>query len=291
MGKEFEYFAPKKLEEALALLSKYQDKSKVIAGGQSLLILMKQGLVNPDYLIDIKAISALDYIQSDKKEGLRIGSLTTHRTVETSPFIRKGFSVLAEMEHQLASVEIRNWGTIGGNLCHGDPAGDLAPVLIVLNGHVKMTSLKGEKIVAVEDFFKDYFETALKYDELVTEIQVPNPPEHTGTAYTRFVSKEVDTPIVGTAVSITLNSKRRICEDVKIAFAAVAPVPMRAENAEKVLIGKEVTDKVIEEVAREASKEAKPITDMHATEVFRREIVKILVKRVAEEALTRAKRA
>jgi len=137
MIRDFEYLAPKTLEEALTLLSQYNEESKVIAGGQSLLILMRQGLVTPKYLIDIKGISALDYITLDKNEGLRIGALTPHRAIEKSAVIGNGFAVLSEMELKLASVQTRNWGTIGGNLCHADPAGDPAPVLIALNGNLR----------------------------------------------------------------------------------------------------------------------------------------------------------
>jgi len=291
MIKDFEYLAPKTVEEVLTLLSQYKEESKVIAGGQSLLILMRQGLVAPKYLIDIKGISSLDYIHLDAKEGLRIGALTSHWTIETSQVIRNGFGVLAEMEKKLASVQTRNWGTIGGNLCHGDPAGDLAPVLIALNGKLKISSLRGERAVDVEDFLTDYFETVLKPDEILTEIQMPNPPPHTGTAYTKFTKRVGDMAIVGTAVSIILGSKNGTCKNSRIALGAVAPVPMRAKEAEKVLEGKELTDELLEEAARVASEEARPISDIHASEEYRRELVKASVKQVAREALERAKRA
>lgn len=290
MIKNFEYFAPKTVKEALALLTKYKENCKIIAGGQSMLILMKQGLVAPKYLIDIKGITALHYVNYDKNKGLRIGSLTTHRTIETSPAIRNGFSVLAEMEKNLASVETRNWGTIGGNLCHADPAGDPAPVLIALNGKLKMVSPNAERTMTVEDFFKDYFETALQADEILTEIQVPNPPPHTGTAYRKFSLLEGDYALVSAAVSVTLSSKDNTCSDARIVLGAAAPVPMRAKRAEKVLIGKVIQDDLLREAGKIASEEARPISDMHASEEYRREALRVLVKRVAGEAWARAKR-
>ena len=125
--KDFEHFAPETVEEAVTLLSRYKDECKLIAGGQSLLILMRHGLVAPKYLIDIKGVSSLDYINFDARGGLKIGALTPHRAIETSPLIHNGFRALAEMERKLASVQTRNWGTIGGNLCHADPAGDPGP--------------------------------------------------------------------------------------------------------------------------------------------------------------------
>jgi len=291
MIKDFKYFAPKTLKEALTLLDKYQDECKVIAGGQSLLVLMRQGLVTPAYLIDIKGLSELSYIKSDAKKGLRIGALTTHRAIEKSPLMQNGFAVLAEMERRLASIQTRNWGTIGGNLCHADPAGDPAPVLIALNATLKMASLNGERTIAVEDFSLDYFETALEPGELLTEIQLPTAPPHTGTAYTKFNVIESDLATVGVAVSITLGSGDGICQDIRIALGASAPTPMRAKQAEAVLKGKKITDNLLREAGGIASTEVEPISDIYASEDYRRELVKVLVKRVGKEALARAKQA
>ena len=291
MIRDFEYFTPKTLEKALSLLDKYQDIGKVIAGGQSLLILMRQGLVAPEYLIDIKGVSELNYIRSDAKKGLRIGALTTHRAIEKSPMLQNGFSVLAEMERRLASIQTRNWGTIGGNICHADPAGDPSPVLVALNATLKIASLRGERTMAVEDFPLDYFEIALEPGELLTEIQVPAPSPHTGTAYTKFNVIESDMATVGVAVSITLDSANGTCNDVRIALGASAPTPMRAKQAEEVLRGKRITDNRLREAGEVASAEAQPISDIHASAEYRRELVKVLVRRVGKEALARAKQA
>ncbi len=291
MIKDFEYFAPKTVEEALTLLSQYKEESKIIAGGQSLLILMRQGLVAPEYLIDIKGISSLDYISFDENDGLRIGSLTPHRAVEQSPVIRKRFGLLSEMESKVASVQTRNWGTIGGNLCHSDPAGDPVPVLIALNAKLKLSSPRGERTISVEDFSTDYFETVLEPDEILAEIQVPDLPPHTGSAYIKFTKREGDMAIVGTTVSITLGSKNGTCKDVRIVLGAVAPVPMRAREAERVLAGKEINDELLEKAANVASEEASPVSDIHASEEYRKELVKVLVKRVGREALERAQKA
>jgi carbon-monoxide dehydrogenase medium subunit len=291
MIRDFEYFAPKTLKEALILLDKYQDECKVIAGGQSLLILMRQGLVAPEHLIDIKGVSELSYIKSDAKTGLKIGALTTHRAIEKSAVMRNGFSALAEMERRLASIQTRNWGTIGGNICHADPAGDPMPVLIALNATLTTASVRGERKIAVEDFSLDYFETALEHGELLTEIQVPVPPPHTGAAYTKFNVIESDMATVGVAVSITLGSGDGVGSDVRIALGAAAPTPIRAKQAEAVLKGKKITDSLLKEAGEIASTEAEPISDIHASEEYRRELVKVLVKRVGNEALARAKKA
>ena len=288
MIRDFEYFAPKTLKEALTLLDKYGDDCKIIGGGQSLLILMRQGLVAPQYLISIKGLSELSYIK-DTKEGLNIGALTTHRAIEKSPVIQKKFSVLADMEQRLASIQTRNWGTIGGNLCHGEPAGDPAPVLIALKATLTTTSLKGERNTAVEDFSLDYFETALEPGELLTEIQLPAASPHTGTAYTKFNVIQSDLATVGVAVSITLGSGDGICQDIRIALGASAPTPMRAKQAEEVLRGKKITDNLLKKAGEVASTEAQPISDIAASEEYRRELVRVLVARVGNEALARAK--
>jgi len=241
-------------------------------------------------LIDIKGISSLDYIKFNPKEGLRIGSLATHRAIEKSPAIRSGFSVIAEMEQRIADVENRNWGTIGGNLCHADPVGDPAPVLIALDGKLKIASSNAKRSMGVEDFFLDYFETALHTNEILTEIEVPNQLPRTGTAYDKTTAIEVDYAIVSAAVSINLGSKSNRCTNARIVLGAVANVPLRAKKAEKVLVGKEITDNSIEEAAQIASEEARPTSDIHASEEYRRDLIKVLVRRVGREAVERAKR-
>ena len=231
--KDFEYFAPKTVEEALSLLSQYKEEAKIIAGGQSMLVTMRQGLIAPEYLIDIKGISALDYIHYDEREGLRIGALTTHRAIEKSPIVQKNFKVLSEMEVNLATIQTRNWGTIGGNLCHGDPAGDPAPVLITLNAKLKLNRKGHERTVLIEEFFKDFLEVDLGPDEMLTEIQVPVLKPHTGIAHEKLMVMQGDAGIVGAAVSITLAPGDGICEDARIVLSNVSSVPFRARRGRK----------------------------------------------------------
>jgi len=291
MAKTFEHFIPKTVEEALSLLSHYKEDCIMIAGGQSLLILIKPGLVSPRYVIDLKGISSLDYITFDEKEGMRIGSMTQNWALETSPVIQKHCTVLAEMVQQISSIQVEHAGTIGGNLCQADPKGDPALVLIALNGRVKMVSLSGERVMAVEEFLKDYYETALESDEILTEVQVPIAVPRTGAAYTKFSMLQPGSAVVSAAVSITLNSKGETCSDARIALGAVAPVAMRAKKAEKVLIGKEITDKLLEEAGQVASEEVSPVSDTYASEEYKREIVKVLVRKVGKETLEKAKKA
>lgn len=290
MIKDFEHFAPKTLDEALTLLDKYRDECKVIAGGQSLIVLMRHGLVAPKYVIDIKRISELNYIRPEK-DGLKIGALTTHRAIEKSPVMKNGLNVLAEMESRLSYIQTRNWGTIGGNLSTGAAVGDPAPVLMALNASVKTASVRGERNMPLEDFFLDYHKTALEPGELLTEIQIPVVPPHTGTAYNKFNIIEGHAAIVGVAVSITLKSDDDVCNDVRIALGASAPTPMRAKKAEEVLRGKKVTNALLKKAGETAMAEAKPISDISASDEYRRELVRVMVAQVGNEAFARAKQA
>jgi carbon-monoxide dehydrogenase medium subunit len=286
--KDFEYFSPQNVKEACSLLSRYSEEAKVIAGGQSLLIILKQRLITPNYLIDIKGLSELDYIRYDEKEGLRLGALTTHRALEISPIVREKFFMLAEMEKRLASVQIRNWGTLGGNLCHGDPASDLAPPLIAFEAEVKLTGPRGERIVKLEEFFKDYYETALGSDEILTEIHVPKPPRGGG-IYRKTSLRETDMALVGVAAFVTLDQRdRKRCKDLHIVMGSVGPEPIRAKRAEDLLRGQEINEDSIGKVAEMASEDSQPVSDIHASEEYKREMVKVLVRRTLKEAISRA---
>jgi len=285
----FEYFAPGSLEEALKLLSQYgEDECKIIAGGQSLIILLKQGLITPQYVIDIKGLSELDSISGNEKEGLKIGALTTHRAIEKSPLMQNAFCILAEMEQNVSSVETRNWGTIGGNIAHGDPSGDPAPVMLVLNAKYKLAGAKGERLVEAEDFTSGYFETDIGHDELLTEIQIPAPPPRTGAKFTKFSQLQGDYAIASAAVSMTLDADKKTCADIRIAMGSVAPAPMRAKKAEDILRGKVITDDLLVEAGRMASEEASPTSDAEISEQYKRELVGTLVTRVGKEAFERA---
>jgi carbon-monoxide dehydrogenase medium subunit len=288
MINDFEYFAPKTLKEALALLDKYQDDCKVICGGQSLLVLMRQGLVAPPYLIDIKGVSELSYIK-DEKDGLKIGATTTHRAIEKSAVIKKKYPVLAKMETRLASIQTRNWGTIGGNVCHGDPAGDPAPVFISLGATFTMTGSKGKRSMPAEDFTLDYFETALKPGELLTEISLPPVPAKTGSAYYKFNVIESDLATVSVAATVTLGTGD-VCKDIRLALGASAPIPLRAKKAEAIIKGKKITDALLAQAGEAAAKEAEPISDIYASEEYRLELIKVLVPRLTKEAMANARK-
>jgi len=289
MIRDFNYLRASAVKEALDLLEQHKDDYKIICGGQSLLILMRQGLVAPEYLIDIKNVQELNYINFDRKNGLRIGATTTHRAVEKSPVIKKHYSVLVGMEENLASIQTRNWGTIGGNLAHGDPAGDPGPVFTALDATVKMANKERERTIPIEEFFIDYFETALEEGGLLLEVQIPVPPPKTATVYEKFNIIKNEQGIVSVAASITLDDDGLSCKDARIVLGAAAPAPKRAKEAEQMLRGQKLDEELLDKAGEKASEEADPVADIHATEAYRRSMIKALTGKMVKKAWEQAK--
>jgi carbon-monoxide dehydrogenase medium subunit len=280
---DFTYLQPGTLQEVLSMLADHKDECKIICGGQSLLIVMRQGLVVTDYVIDIKGLKELNYITYDEKQGLRMGATTTHRTVEKSNLLKQKYPVLVAVERKLASIQVRNWGTIGGNLAHGDSSGDLAPVLIALDAKIKLSSSKGSRVIPLEAFYTGLFETALKNDELVVEVQVPPVRPRVATAYSKFNLIENDQGIVGVAAMVEVDQSRA-CKDARIVLSNAGVTPIRAKNGEKALSGKKLSDALLTEAAGAAAEEADPVSDIHASEEYRRQVISILTKRIVRQA-------
>jgi len=280
--KEFEYFEPSTLSEAISLLAQYRGKAKILAGGTDLLIQMKQRNLTPEYLIDIKNISELDYIKHNEGEGLKIGALVTHNSLVNSAVIQEKFGLLIEASLAVGSVQTRNRGTVVGNICHSSPSADTPPVLIALDASLKLISIMGERIVKVEEFFKSPFNNILKETELLAEIRIPNLPVHSGGSYLWLPKiTAVDETLVGVGVLIAVDDLiHKICTLARIGLGSVAPTPMRAKNAEKVLKGKRIEDIVCRQAAEVAANEASP----RSRAEYRREMVKVFVKRALDKA-------
>ncbi len=286
----FEYFAASDVKEACSLLSRYGEEAKVLAGGQSLVSMMKQRLVMPSYLIDVKGILELDYIRYDEKEGLKIGASTTHRSIEKSPLIREKFPMLSDMELNLASMAVRNWATVGGNLCGADPASDLAPCLMALGAQVTLACASGERMVLLEDFIFDSFETMLREDEIMTQIQVPAKAARSGGIYTKFARRATDLGIASVAAHLTLDeSDPDMCKDIRIVLGAVDTYPHRYKRAEDLIKKKKINDAVIEKAAQAVFEDCQPTSDTNGTEEYKREIARVLVIRNIKEAIARAR--
>jgi CO/xanthine dehydrogenase FAD-binding subunit len=278
---------PKTLNEALSLLKKHKGEARAFAGGTDLLNKMKRREVVPKHLIDLKRVPDLNFIKYDKEIGLRIGAATTLTEILESRTAREHCPILVEAVSQMASPQIRNTGTIGGNLCNAVPSADTAPSLIAAGAQLKLVGLnKKVRTVSAEDFFKGPNKTVLGPVELLSEIQIPPAPSSSfGTYLKHTLRREMDLAIVGVATYVTVDSKKDVCKDVKIVLGAVAPVPMRAKKAEEALRGKTISDELIEKAAEIASKESKPIDDIRGTAEYRKEMVRVLTKRALKKCL------
>ncbi len=283
----FEYLTPRTIAEACALLTKYQGKASIKAGGTDLLVSMKGKEITPQYVVDIKSIPDMDYIKSAGREGVRIGALATMSAIESSPIIKEGFSVLASAASQMGSATIRNMETIGGNLGRAAPSADTAPALIGLGARVKTVSSRGERTIGLEKFFLGPGKTALQSDELITEIQIPATAPNTRGIYLKMpAGKRTGIAVVGIAAIVTLDTTNKNLTEVKIVLGAVAPTPIRAITAEEVIKGKAIDGQLIARAAKAASEEAKPISDIRASASYRKEMVKVLTAQALTQLTT-----
>ena len=282
--KKFDYYSPSSLNEAIQLLHD-NDDAKVLAGGQSLLALMKLRLASPAALVDISKLQDLSYI---KEEGdrLRIGALTIHDLVENSPIVKSRFPLLVDAASKIGDQQIRNKGTIGGSACHADPAADLPTALSAINAQFVIQGSNGRRVVPATDFFVDLFQTDVKHDEVLTEIQLPFFPPKSGSGYIKHSRREGDFAIVGTGVFISIDDNK-VCKDVRIALGAVGPTPLRARAAEDYLKGKTVDDKTVAEAAEKANEKADPPSDMHGSREYRMEMIKVFTRRTVKLAMSR----
>jgi aerobic carbon-monoxide dehydrogenase medium subunit len=286
----FEYHAPASIQEALDCLSQCAGKAKVFAGGTDLLVSMKKREQVPEHLINLKGIKGLNAIRYDEKQGLAIGGLATVGDIERSRIVKEKFSALWDAVSVMAAPQGRNLGTIGGNLCSAVPSADTAPPLIALGASVRLLSTKGERSLPVESFFKGPGESVLEADEILVEVLLPDPPQNSGGAYFKLMRRNaMDLALVGSAVFLRINKDKKVCQEARIALGAVAPRPMRAAKAERVLVGKEINNEIAEEAGNIARFEARPITDIRASEAYRRDMVGVLTKRAIMAALDRSR--
>ncbi len=286
---DFEYFEPRTLKEVLDLLDKLRDKAAILAGGTDLLVQMKIRRKTPKYLINIKKIPDLTFIKVEEG-GLRIGAATKLRSIEKSNVVRDTYVALYEAIKSMGSVQIRNMGTIGGNLCNASPAADTAPPLLVYEAKLRIVSLRGERLVPINKFFKGPGRTVMEPNELLTEIIIPKPPKNSGASFIKIARTSMDLAKVNVAVLLKLKNSSRTIDDVKIALGAVAPTPMRAYAAEEYLRGKEFNEDTLRRAGEIASMEIKPITDIRSTAWYRREVTKIIVKDALERAFNMLRR-
>lgn len=282
----FEYHRPRSLPEAIDALEK--PGAKLIAGGTDLIPRLKKGLLKLSSVVDISRLSELARIEADS-EFLHIGPLATHSQLAKSKVIKEFAPVLSESALTMAGPQIRNMGTIGGNICNASPAGDLLPGLLVLNAVFKLASRKGERKIPANEFFTGPGETVLQPWELLTDILIPLPqPENSAAVYFKLGRRNaMEIAQVGVACWMRFNGR---IEEVRLALGAVAPTPIRAVEAEKILRGSTGEDAAIAEAAAAAREACKPIDDVRTTAEYRREMVEVLTRRAVISAMKGARK-
>jgi CO/xanthine dehydrogenase FAD-binding subunit len=288
MVSRFEYFSPRTLEETLDLLAQKKGTSKILAGGTDLLNGIQQRMASPSSLLSLRKIPSLHHqtFEPDRRE-LRVGSMTTLTEIVTSPLVLQKLPMLADAAASVGSMQIRNRGTLGGNICNASPAADTVPALLVLRSKAILTGPGATRVVPLEDFFLGPGKTTLREDEILTEMRIPLPPEGSKGVYLKQgIRKAMDIAIVGVAVLIDFtSSKRKACRDIHIALGSVAPTPLRAFGAEEMMKGKTLDDDIIRGTARKAGDESHPISDIRASAEYRKELVVVLTERAIRKAI------
>jgi aerobic carbon-monoxide dehydrogenase medium subunit len=281
----FEYRTPKSLKEVHATLKEFGSEAKLIAGGTSLVIMMRQRLVRPNCLVSLRSVRGLNSIEINDG-GIRVGGLATHREVESSSLLRRRLPVLAQTYHHVATVRVRNMATVGGGLAHADPNQDPPPTLIALGATVKVTSADGSRVIPLDDFFTDYYETVLKPDEIVTEVFIPKMAPNSAGAYLKFLPRTADDyATVSAAAVLTLDKTKKMISDVRIALGSVGVTPIRASAAEAVLRGQPLKAEAFAEAGEKAKEAVDPISDFRGSAAYKKEMAGVFVRRALEKAL------
>ena len=282
----FEYHAPTSVAEAVQLLAQHGDSAKLLAGGHSLVPLMKLRLARPEVLIDLGKIESMAYIR-EQDGGLAIGAMTTQTQLETSDLVKSRAPLLAEAAGMVADPQVRNMGTIGGSLSHADPAGDLPAVVLALGAQVVTSSTGEHRTIAADDFFVDLLTTDLRPTEILNEILVPGLPARTGTAYAKFGNKASHFAIVGVAAVVTVGSNGT-CQSVKIGVTGAGPKAVRAVSAEEALTGSSLNDSAISAAAGHAGDGIDFNEDIHASADYRAHLTAVYAARAIRAAASRA---
>jgi aerobic carbon-monoxide dehydrogenase medium subunit len=285
--RSFEYFSPRTLDEAVALLKKLGPEAKLLSGGQSLIPMMKLRLVSPEYIVDINRIPGLDYV-SESDGQLRIGALAREHQIESSETVKSRFPILADTAKVIADPLVRSQATVCGNLAHGDPANDHPATMLALGATVVATGPKGQREIAIEDFFPGLFTTALEPEEILTEIRIPFPPPRSGGAYLKLERKVGDFATAGVAVQITLD-EAGACKRAGLGLTNVGLTPIKAKQTEAFLTGKKLDAAAIQQAAELAASESQPMDDIRGSAEYKRDLVRVLAARALATALDRAK--
>jgi aerobic carbon-monoxide dehydrogenase medium subunit len=281
----FEYFQPRTIPEAIALLQEYGDEAKVLSGGQSLIPMMKLRIARPGYLIDINRIAGLSYIKEDSGY-LKIGGLTREAELETSRLIQSKYPIIFDTSRVIADPQIRNQATLAGNLAHGDPANDHPATMVALQAEVVATGSRGERVIPIDSFFVALFTTDLQHDEIISEIRIPVAEPRSGGAYLKLERKVGDFATAAAAVQLTVN-QQGICQRIGIGLTNVGPTPIKAGKAQQFLLGKPVNEANMAQAAQLAAEDAQPSSDLRGPATYKKGLVKELTRRALLRAFDR----
>ena len=277
---DFEYYAPLSLKEALSLLDNRKGEAKVLAGGTDIIVQMKDEYARPTVIIDVKNIPELNRLEWGEDETLHIGAAVPLSKIVVFPPVKERFGILYQACSLIGSVQIRNRGTVGGNICNAAPSADTPPPLLCLGAKAILAQPGETRVVPLESFFHGPGQTALALNELLVRIEIPGPPTHSAGCYLRITpGEEMDIGVVGIASFLVLAKSKNLCQEARIALGAVAPTPIRAPQAEAILAGRILTEAAIEEAAERAAESARPISDLRGSAEYRREMVKVLTRR------------
>jgi len=284
---EFEYFSPRTVDEALDLLARYGEDAKVLAGGQSLLPMMKLRIASPRYLVDVNRIDALTGL-SRVGDRLVMGALCRHADIAASPLVREQLPIMLDAANLTADVQVRNRGTVAGSLAHADPAGDWPAALLALDTAVTIAGLDGIRTTPLNEFIVDSYTTQLGANEMVTEVSVLIPQPPCGGAYVKFEKRAGDFAVASVGVQLELDERER-CRAVAITLGALGPTPLRARSAESLLQGKSAANDLLGEAARLVQEEAQPFDDTRGSVDYKRHLAGVLFRRAFAAAMDRAR--
>lgn len=287
IAEPFGYSAPTSLTEAYALLHEHGDDAKILAGGHSLIPMMKLRFASPSHLIDINNIPGLSYIKEE--DGfLKIGAMTKEVDLEESDIIKTKYQIFTDASKLIADPQVRNFGTIGGNIAHGDAANDHPAVMMALGAEVEISGKDGNRTVSINDFFHGFYTTAIQHGEILTEIRIPAASGKFGSAYHKAERKVGDYATAGVAVVVQIDDGG-ICTKAGIGLTNVNAVPMRAVRSEEALVGSTLSEGDIAKAAQYASEDCNPSADLRGDEDYKRHLVGVITKRMLNRAIQRAK--
>lgn len=284
----FDYYAPTSVADALRLLRQHGDDAKLLAGGHSLLPIMKLRLSTPQCLIDLGRISDLRFISEADDGSLAIGAMSTYHDIKNSALVQARVSALAEAAGEVGDVQVQNKGTIGGSLAHADPAGDFPALALALNFELVTATARSGRTIAIDRFFRDLLTTALRPNEILTEVHIPALPAGTGVSYQKLPNKASHYAVVGVAAAITLGVDG-VCTEARIGVTGAGATAVRARNTERILKGKHIDAAVIRRAAKRAGANVEDFNDdLHASADYREHLTTVFAARAIEEALSRA---